>query len=155
MYPTALTIHSILRLATTLIVLWAAVRALQGWIGGKQWTAGDRLAGLLALIVVDLQLVVGLLLHLVWSPVTKNGMADFGGAMKDAQLRHWLVEHPLMMLGGIALVHVGRKVAAAGKSDAAKHRRTLVFFALALALFVVGSPWPIGPHERPWVRIGG
>jgi len=155
MYETALTIHSLLRLATTLIVLAAIIGALKGWFARTPRTPGDNRMGLLATIVVDAQFLLGLLLYLVWSPVTKQAMSDFGAAMKEPQLRHFAVEHPVMMVGAIGLIHAGKLAAKAGATDAAKHRRTAIFFTLALVLILVGSPWPIGPYERPWVRLGG
>ncbi|MCY2961411.1 MAG: hypothetical protein NTY35_14710 [Planctomycetota bacterium] len=155
MYETALTVHNILRLAVLVVAFWVVLRAVGGWLGSTAWTAKHRLSMLVLMILVDLQLTIGLLLHFVWSPVTKNAFSDMGAAMKDASVRKFLVEHPIMMIGGIALVHAAKIMNKNSKSDAARHRRTAIFVGIALVLFFVGSAWPWQSVPRPWLRLGG
>jgi len=155
MYETALTIHSVLRLAVVLVALWVVIRAVGGWLGGAPWNSGHKLSSLVLMILVDVQLTIGILLHFVWSPVTKNAFADMGSAMKDASVRKFLVEHPIMMIAGIALVHAAKIMNKNSKSDSARHRRTAIFVGIALVLFFVGSAWPWQAVPRPWLRLGG
>ena len=62
-------------------------------------------------MTVDIQLLLGLPLYLVLSPVTTLAMKNFGAAMKNPQLRFWAVEHLAMMMLAVILVHVGRVLA--------------------------------------------
>jgi hypothetical protein len=99
------------------------------------------------MICADLQLLLGLLLYFVASPLTKAALAAFGPAMKDPVLRFWAVEHGFAMLAGIALVHVGKVLA--GKAEGvAKHARARTFFTAAFIAFVVGNPWPFMAYGR-------
>ena len=157
MYETALALHSILRLAIVILLLLAFLRALGGWLGGRNWSATDGLVGLLLIIAMDVQLVLGFLLYFLWSPVTEAARANMGAAMKDPLQRYWAVEHMVAMFGGVALVHVARAVSKNSKADKPRHRWMALATGIALALVAVRSPWPMfGPaelQERPLVRI--
>ena len=155
MYETALTFHNILRLAVVVVSAWVVFRALRGWFGKRQWTAGDRVSALVLMILVDVQLTIGILLHLVWSPVTKSAFSNMSAAMKDSSIRRFLVEHPVMMIGGVALVHAAKVMNKTAPSDSVRHRRMAIFIGIALILFFVGSPWPWQAVPRPWLRMPG
>ena len=103
-------------------------------------------------ILLDTQLLLGLLLYFVYSPVTTAALADFGGAMKVPQLRFFAVEHVFGMLIAIALAHVGR-----GKIRTApierRARLALVFYGLSLVALLASIPWPGMPAGRPLFRF--
>lgn len=155
MYENALVVHSILRLAVVLLCVVVAARGLHGWLGGRLWSAGDRTTSLLLVIAVDLQFVVGLGLYTLWSPTVQSAMQDFGAAMKDPERRRWAVEHPTIMLGAIAVVHMGRLLAKRAVLDVERHRWSALTTIVGLLLFVVGSLWPLGDQLRPLVRWFG
>jgi hypothetical protein len=153
MYELALTIHSILRLVVLALLLYALFRAIAGWLGRKSWTDADRKAGLFLTIAADVQLLLGLLLYFVWSPFTQQARADMGAAMKDKELRFWAVEHLTIMLLALVAIHLTKVLARKAKTDAAKHRRGAIGYALTLLLIIGGSPWPGGRFDRPFVRL--
>lgn len=155
MYETALVAHSVLRAAVVVLVALAVVRSLHGSMSGRLFGPGDRAVALLATIALDLQLVVGLALHLVWSPLTKQAFSNFGGAMKDDNLRKWVVEHPTLMLVAIVLAHVGSNLRRRAESDVLRHRWTAITLGCALILILLGMPWPGGEGARPLLRLWG
>ena len=69
-------------------------------------------------IALGLQMLVGLLLYFVFSPLTKAALGDFAGAMKDPLMRFWAVEHVFGMIIGVALAHVGMTRARRAATDA-------------------------------------
>lgn len=152
MYENALILHNALRWVALAAVLYAFLRAVSGWRSGRPCAKADRTASLVATIAVDLQLTLGLLLYFVWSPQVKSALQDMGAAMKNTELRFWAVEHASLMLLAIVLVHVGKILARKAKTDNARHRRTALFFGLALVLMVVGTAWPSSKVPRPWLR---
>ena len=81
MYTTVLALHSWLRWAVVLLVLIAIVRALAAGAGRRPWLPLDDRLGLFFIIVLDVQLLLGLVLYFVLSPITQAALADFGGAM--------------------------------------------------------------------------
>jgi hypothetical protein len=151
MYPTALIVHSWLRWLVVLTGLMAFFRAATGASGRKSWRPVDDRAGFWFVTALDLQVLIGLLLYFFLSPVTRAAMHDFGGAMKNAGLRFWGVEHVFGVLIGVALAHIGR--ARARKVDSLRrHKVTAVFFGLALVAILLSIPWPGTPNGRPLVR---
>jgi hypothetical protein len=108
---------------------------------------------MVAMMVLDLQLLLGLLLYFVVSPNMKAILDNFGGAMKDPATRFWAVEHIASMFAAIALAHAGRVLARKATTDNAKRSRLLICFGLATALLFVGMPWPNRPGGRPLFRL--
>ena len=106
MFSDTLILHSLLRWVVLLTGLLAVARAVAGWAGGRQWTAADNRASLWFTIALDLQLLAGLLLYLVLSPLTQAAFEDIGATMRNPGLRFWTVEHPFGMVIALGLAHV-------------------------------------------------
>jgi len=149
MYPAILAVHSWLRWAIVLLAAVAVLRAITGWQNRRPWLRADEIAGLLFVIAVDLQVLLGLLLYFVYSPYTALAMDDFGNAMRTPELRFWAVEHAFSALVAAALVHIGRVRARKTSDSLRKHRRTAIFFAIALIAILAAIPWPGTPNARP------
>jgi hypothetical protein len=141
MYTTILAFHNILRWVVLLAGLFAAVRALQGWLGKRDWTPLDNQAGLIFTISMDVQLLLGLLLYFVLSPITKQAFTNFGAAMSNSALRFYAVEHFLTMLVAVVLAHVGRSRAKKAIDSTHKHRLAAIFFTLAMLAILAAIPW--------------
>lgn len=62
--------------------------------------------------------------------------------MKNGVLRFFAMEHALMMIIAWLLVHVGRSMVKRADTDAQKHKRSLLFFGLALVIILAMIPWP-------------
>jgi hypothetical protein len=152
-FDVVLVIHSVLRWVVVLGGLWAVVRAVGGLRAGRTWNASDDRAGLIFTVGLDVQLLLGLLLYAVLSPITTGAFGDMGEAMRNGYVRFWVVEHLTVALVAIALAHVGR-VRVRRAAPAAKHRQALVFFGLALAAALVAVPWPFLSYGRPWLPLG-
>ena len=141
MYGLVLLVHSWLRWAVLAAGLAAAFR------GG----ARDSNAGKWFTILLDVQIVLGLLLYFVLSPFTKTALADFGAAMGNSQLRFFAVEHVFGMVIGVALAHIGRaKIRKA--SENRRPRLAAIFYGLALVAILASIPWPGMPAGRPLFR---
>jgi hypothetical protein len=55
-----------------------------------------------------------------------------------------------MMLIAIILITVGYATAKRGKDDEAKHKKTAIFFLLALIVIFMAIPWPWSAISRGW-----
>lgn len=150
MYDIVLLVHSWLRWVALLAGVAATLAAFTSRPG-----RGDRSDtwGLVLMIVLDLQMLLGLLLYFALSPNTAAILNDFGGAMRDPTARFWAVEHVTMMLGAVVVAHVGRVLARKARTPHAKRLRTLVCFGFATLLMVLGTPWPGMRAGRPLFRI--
>ena len=146
MYSIVLLLHSWIRwvalvgaVGTTLGALMRRERTAEGW-------------SLVAMIGLDLQLLLGVLLYLVVSPNMAEIRAHFGEAMQNGQLRFWAVEHVTAMLVAVVLAHVGRAIARNAPADK-KRARLLIMFGIATLLILAGMPWPGMPYGRPLFRF--
>jgi len=141
MYPIVLGLHNIMRWIVLIVGILATVRAFMGWLGKRPWTDRDNKLGLYFTISLDVQLLLGLLLYVVLSPITTAAFSDFGAAMADPTTRFWLVEHISMMIVAVILGHVGRTLSKKATVDTKKHQRAAIFFALALLAILAAIPW--------------
>jgi hypothetical protein len=151
MYTTLLIIHSWIRWIALIAAVGATFAAVRGQVKGERSLA-DRW-GLVAMMTLDIQMLIGLLLYLVVSPNMREIRAHFGEAMKNPQLRFWAVEHVSAMIVAVVLVHVGRVLARKATSPAAKRTRMIVCFGIATVLMMVGTPWPGMAAGRPLFRL--
>jgi cytochrome c biogenesis factor len=150
MYLATVTLHSLLRWLVLVFAIVAIARACSGWFGRRPWTPTDDRAGRMFVIAVDVQTLVGLVLFGLLSPITMSAFADMGAAMKDATLRFYAVEHLVLMLAAVALVHVGRSRARKQASDVGRHRTAAIFYTVALLAMLAAIPWPFrGAIARP------
>jgi hypothetical protein len=136
-------LHSFLRWVILLLALIAIFRAVSGMLGKKPFTSADRKVGLFLMIFSDTMLLIGLYLWAFGDRGLKMIQSvGMGGVMKDPVLRFYAIEHFISMLIALALVHIGKGVAKKNISDQAKHKRTLLFFGLALLVMLISIPWP-------------
>ena len=152
MYPLMLVVHSLLRWVVLAAGLVAFGRARTGMRRRRPWTAGDDRAGQLFVGMLDLQLLIGIALYLVFSPITRAAFQDFGAAMGNSMLRFWAVEHILGMVIAVALAHIGRVRTRRAMDPVRRHKLTAIFFGLALVAILATIPWPGMPAGRPLFR---
>lgn len=141
MYPFLLALHNILRWVVVITALYALFRSLSGFLGNNSWTGADRKAGMFFSMSLDVQLLVGLILYFIFSPLSKQFLANMGDAMSNAELRFFGMEHLVLMLVAVMLAHIGN---ASGKKDIPdkdKFKRASLFFTLAVVAIVLGTPW--------------
>lgn len=147
-----LVIHNLLRWAVLLFGLWTVLNALTGVFSKRTFTAGDNRSNLLFMISCDIQLLIGLILY--FSNSWFDRLKDLGNNMKDPVNRFFTMEHMSIMMIAWILVHIGRASVKRANTDAAKHKRMLIFFGIAF-VFILGSiPWPFREAiARPWFRL--
>ena len=149
MYTLVLLLHSWLRW----VALVAGVGATAATLTDRTGTARADWWGLVLMMALDIQMLLGLLLYLVLSPFTIEAMRDFGAAMKNPALRFFAVEHVSLMFATVVLVHVGRVLARKASTPDARRLRLLLCFGLATLLMILAMPWPGMSSGRPLFRI--
>jgi hypothetical protein len=153
-YVFFLTLHSVMRWVVLGLAVVSVVLAIRGWIGDRPFTRGQNRTAFALLIGTDFQLLFGLMLYFVLSPYSRVLFNDFAYAMGSREFRFWGLEHTLLMLIGVVLVHVGFALAKRSTESLKKHRRAAVCFGLALVAFLAGTPWPfLETIGRPWLRL--
>jgi bacteriorhodopsin len=142
-----LIIHSILRWAVLIFGVWAVVSALSGVFTKRDYKSSDNKVSLFFMISCDIQLLLGLVLYFtgMWFDNLKDHTKE---VMKDPTERYFAIEHALMMIIAWMLVHVGRSMVKRGNNDAQKHKRTLIYFGIALIIILLMIPWP---YKQPGI----
>lgn len=142
MHDLVLTLHSLVRWAIVLVGVVAVARAWMGWRGNRLWAQLDDRLGVIFTSVMDLNLLLGLLLYFVLSPITTSALRDMGAAMSTSYLRFFTVEHTLVMLIAVVVAHVGRSRSKKAADDRGKFKQAAIFFTVAMALVLLAIPWP-------------
>jgi len=134
-------IHNLVRWVVLITAVFALYRMVRGLMTKSAWEKPDRLAGMLFTSALDLQLLLGLMLYFIFSPVVKSFITNFSTAIQNPALRYWGFDHVGLMIAAVALGHIGSAAAKKDLPDSDKFKRSLLFFTLALICLLVGIPW--------------
>lgn len=141
MYTGLLHTHNMFRWLVLIVIVLAVVFAFIGWLNKSDWNKKDNITGLILTIFMDVQFLIGIILYAFVSPLTKTAFSDFGAAMKNPGLRFYAVEHILLMVIALVLVHIGRSKSKKAVAPWKKHRAATIFYGIALVLILAGIPW--------------
>lgn len=141
MYNFLLHLHSIGRWIVLLLLVIAIFNSLVA--GKRPWIRTDARTGTILVIFADLMLVIGLV-QWYWGPKGYNFIEASGmsAVMKDSYQRFFAIEHIAGMLIAIILIHIGKAQARKSIPDKSKHRRTMLFYLIALIIILAMIPWP-------------
>ncbi|MEI6813177.1 MAG: hypothetical protein WCL36_03265 [bacterium] len=140
MTPTLILLHSLLRWAVILIMVTVTATMAFRYAKASAWTGTDRVAALIFTIVLDTELLVGLVLYGV-SPITRGAMKDMATAMHEPSVRFFVAEHPTIMVLAVLFAHLGSVFAKKAPTDRLKFGRATAFFAVSTGLVLWGIPW--------------
>jgi hypothetical protein len=141
MYSVILALHNIIRWVALILAIVVVVRSFLGWFGSREWSQQDRRLGSFFGISMDIQLLLGLLLYFVFSPLMRSALADFGAAMGSSDVRFFALEHAISMFLAVIFAHLGSVLARRAEGSQAKFKRSAVFYTLALILILTAMPW--------------
>ena len=139
--------HSVWRYLALLILIYAVLNSIKAWKAKQDYINTDNKLSLFTMIALHIQLLTGLGLFFT-SPLVQ--FSNFGDVMKDTHLRFWTVEHISIMLISIALVTIGRSKAKKAIESTSKHKKTALFYGIALFLILISIPWPFSSVARPF-----
>ena len=136
-------VHSWTRWLVLILALIVIFRAVSGWLAKKPFEKQDSILGASFVGSMHLQLLLGLLLYFVLSPMGLNAInaSGMGAVMKNADMRYWAVEHFSMMILAVILAQVGRSLSKKANTDLAKHKKSAIFYGVALVLVLSRIPW--------------
>lgn len=134
-------LHSFLRWVILILLLVAIYKSFAD--RNQAYTAAHKKTGLLLMICADVMLLVGLYQWFAGSlGLGAIKTYGFGDVMKAPALRFFVAEHTIGMLVAIVLIHIGYSYGKKNVPDAQKHKRSLLFFGLALLIILISIPWP-------------
>jgi hypothetical protein len=152
LYSLALFTHSLLRWLIVLLGLVVCLRSFAAWRRGRAWLPLDERLHVALVGSVDAQFLLGLVLYGLLSPLSRAFWTATAAAMKDPLLRFYGLEHVVMALLGVAVLHVGRKRSMRAGTTTLRHRRVWTFTLAALLIIAAAIPWPGLAYGRPLFR---
>ena len=143
MYSSFLLLHSWMRWVVIIAALLVFVR------GARAVNSTTRIFT----IALDIQMLLGLVLYVALSPITRLAFQDMGAAMRNGGLRYWVVEHLVGMLAAVVVAHIGRVRMRRAPDGEARYKTGAMFVAIAFVLILISIPWPGMPTGRPLFRF--
>ncbi|NOT52391.1 MAG: hypothetical protein HOP10_14065 [Chitinophagaceae bacterium] len=141
MYNGMLHLHSVLRWIILILLLVCLYKSFVD--KAKPFTSSHRKAGMILMICADIMLLLGFYQWFAgdWGlkSIQNNGLSV---VMKNSGLRFFAIEHLILMLVAIILIHIGYSFAKKNVPDVTKHKRTLLFYGLSLLIILIAVPWP-------------
>jgi hypothetical protein len=141
LYSILLHAHSVGRWVVLLLLLIAIFNSMVA--GGRPFIKSDNTTGLLLTISADLMLLIGLALWYFgpkgYQRIQTQGMNT---VMQDPVSRFFAMEHIIAMIIAIIFIHIGKAQAKKKVADNIKHRRTVIWYLLALIVILISIPWP-------------
>lgn len=144
-YIIILAAHNLLRWVIIALAGYTLFRVYKGWIQKTDWGIKDQKAGTFFTISLDMQLLLGLLLYFVLSPLTKSFFQNIGDAMSNDILRFFGLEHFLLMVIAIALSHYTNSLAKKEMDSQKKFKQTSILFTIVILLILAAIPWSTRP----------
>ena len=123
--------HSGWRYVVFLLVAVAIIQSVIGLAANRGYSEGARRLNLFAMISVDIQLLIGIVLYFLSPWVQFNS-----GTMKNDVTRYFTVEHWVGMLFAIALIHIGHGRSKKALPPPAKHKSIAIFYFLAIIIMI-------------------
>jgi hypothetical protein len=148
MYRWLLILHGAWRWVVVLGGLAAVGSALYGLRQRMAWQPTGALYGRLFGIAVDIQVLLGAALYLVFSPLTTSGVSAEGEGSAASDLNFFSARHGGVMLLVLVAVHLSAVVVRRGGDDASRQRRAALCYGLTWLLLCSAIPW-----WRPWLRL--
>ncbi len=124
-----------------LILIVAFINAIIGLTSNKEFKDKDLRISLFTLIIAHIQLIIGFIAYFTsdyFTSLVENGM---GATMKDAVVRLFVVEHPLMMILAVVFITIGFSKHKSKTTDKAKFKTIAIFYGIALLLVLSRIPW--------------
>ncbi|MFI8377614.1 MULTISPECIES: hypothetical protein [unclassified Leeuwenhoekiella] len=142
MYTTVQFVHSYWAYLALIILTITTINVLVSYFSGKEFGARDFRLALFTLIVSHIQLLIGIVLYFV-SPLGAKAIASqgMGAAMKDPNLRLYVVEHPIAMILTIVFITVGYSKHKKKLTSKPKFKLLAIFYTLGLIVMLSRIPW--------------
>lgn len=152
MYTFILFIHSWLRWILLGFLVLTFARSLIGWIRKDKYTELDDKLRLSTVSLYDLQVLLGVYMYTFLSPTVRSAIKSMSEAMKDSQLRFFLLEHAFGMITALVVLHVGNIFVKKKTIGTQQHKYMFITLLIVILITLASIPWPGLPYGRVWFR---
>ncbi len=141
MYEIVLAIHNILRWVVVIAGVYMIIVSITGLLRNRDYGSIERIGTIIYTSSLDLQLLLGLLLYIFLSPLTKTAFSNFSDAMSNPDLRFFAIEHIALMVIAIIAAHIGSSRIKKSTGNLNKHRTGLLWIGISLLIVLLSIPW--------------
>jgi hypothetical protein len=127
-------LHSFLRYAAVILLLWTIVHAFMNM---KNKDAAPSKWSMLSMMVLHTQLILGLVL---W--FQKYRAVSGTPEMKLAENRYFIMEHSMMMIIAVILISVGHIKGKKATDMSVRYKTIFRFFIIGFIIMMAMIPWP-------------
>ncbi|OIP82188.1 MAG: hypothetical protein AUK44_08320 [Porphyromonadaceae bacterium CG2_30_38_12] len=132
--------HSFIAIEVILLLVLVIIFSIIAWLKKNPFTKISQTWALVAMIGAHIQFTIGLVLYFV-SPL---GWVNFSSiSMKNSFARLLILEHPIMMILGAALITLGYFRAKNAQKDGKKYKYIAIFYSLGLIIILSRIPWSL------------
>ena len=124
-YPSLVGFHAVFLWVVLAAALTAIFVALSGWNGTKPVRPNLLRFSIAFVVLMDLELLTGLLLYFGASPTTRTLLAG----------------HAVLMFLAVFCAHAGGALSRKGRTDRMKYRGAAIAYAISLLLMLSVVPW--------------
>jgi hypothetical protein len=151
MYQQFLWVHSWLRWVVLAVGFLVWLHFCYAWMKKRNWNPFDHSLVLVFTQVLSFQVGIGCVLYFGISPIPKSAFLQKEW-MKDAILRFWTIEHPLVILVAYFVFLLGKQLAYKRKTNSQRHAALALTLASTYILILTAIPWPNLIQGRPLFR---
>lgn len=134
-------VHSGVSFLVVLLLLFTLINAFVKLKAKESYQRNDLLITLITTFLAVIQLFLGIASFYFSTYYQTLREAGFKTVMKDATLRFYIVEHPLMMFIAITLVIVGFYKHLKIKNDTLKFKILAWYYGVAFVFILSRIPW--------------
>jgi hypothetical protein len=151
MFDSVLFVHSWFRWILFFGIIYFLVRSLYGWLAKKPWTDTDAKFVWAFDQIFGYQILFGLVLWLVGSPLTKAMFADPSIVMHNKVISFFSFRHGVTMILALGVLHMG-KAKAKKSSEDKRFKIFAIIFGVIFILVMSAIPWPGLAYGRDLFR---
>jgi len=156
-----LSLHNLIRWAILIVIVGLMIKVIIDILGIKSKIKMNesqannfldsskiilRKISLVLIILVNIQFLIGFILYFL-NPSIVGLWTDFSMVMKQRELRMIVVEHPILMLIFVGLIHY-LNVSVKKIENLNHYKKIIIISSISLIILILGIPW-----FRPLIRI--
>jgi hypothetical protein len=141
MHELVLGLHNVFRWVVLISAVVVLIRLYRGLATAAPWTRREAVSLSGYASMLSLEMLFGLVLYFVLSPLGMRALRDMAATMRDADARFFAVEHPIAMMLAVGLAHVAVRRTRKASTDAQRYRSAALLVTLSLLLVLARTPW--------------
>ena len=131
MYKILIISHIWVSILFIVISVWVCVKSLRGLIYRLIYTKTNRRLEILFIILLYISSIQGMILYFFLDPQNKPKMLSYEEALKNSELRFWVIEHFCIMLFALFLSHIGLIFTSKKIPDFHKYKYASFYYGIA------------------------